>query len=350
MTSPLRKLCIGGAVFGGTCIVAVLGYLVAGWDLLDSTYMVTITIFGVGFGEVRPITEPWLKIFTMFVIIGGCSSGIYAIGGFVQLIAEGEINRAFGARRMSQGIERLQGHALICGFGRVGRMLARDLSAAAFPFVVIDSCEQRLTEAQALGYLTVLGNASDEQILETAGIKRARVLATVLPDDAANVFITLSARELNGTLEIIARAEDPATEKKLIRSGANRVVMPAFIGATKISHMITRPSAEELLQEQSGAVPLNEELFKIGLELAQIEVAQQSPLVGRLIREIESGSGGFVIIAVRQADGTLLRDPRDDLQLAAGDVVILVGHSAALPQLRQKAKTKSTLSYRGASV
>ena len=194
MNSSWRRILIGGTFFGLTCVVAVAGYMMAGWQFLDAVYMVVITVFGVGYGEARPVDEPGLKVFTMGVIIAGCSSGIYVVGGFVQMIAEGEINRVLGTRRMSNGIEQLSGHAIVCGFGRVGQMLVNDLAAAKHPLVVIDNSGQRIAEAQTAGFLTVLGSASDEPTLEAAGIARARVLATVLPDDTANVFITLTAK------------------------------------------------------------------------------------------------------------------------------------------------------------
>ena len=348
MTPSIRRIITGAFFFGITCVTAVSGYMVAGWSFLDSIYMVVITVFGVGYGETKPLESPALKVFTMGVIIAGCSSGIYVVGGFVQMLAEGEINRALGTRRMSKGIEKLSGHALICGYGRVGQMLAHDLLVAEQSLVVIDSNEGRVQEAQAAGYLAVRGSASEEQTLIEAGIDRARVLATVLPDDSANVFITLTARELNPTIEIIARAESPSTEKKLRRSGANRIVMPAFIGATKIAHMITCPSAEDLLMETVGKMHLNEELKQIGLEMTQIEIKPNTPLVGQSVADVEvTGSGGLVIVAIRKADGTLLRDPRPDVRLAGGDVFIILGHSNALPQIARRVNARVATVYRG---
>src|SRR5579863_1706303 len=133
MNSSWRRVIVGGIFFGPTCIVAVLGYMLAGWQMLDAIYMVVITVFGVGYGETKPLDNPELKVFTMGVIVAGCSSGIYVVGGFVQMLAEGEINRVLGTRRMSKGIEQLTGHTLICGYGRVGQVLAHDLAAAGQP-------------------------------------------------------------------------------------------------------------------------------------------------------------------------------------------------------------------------
>lgn len=349
MNSSVRKVVLGAVFFGLTCVVAVVGYMIAGWEMLDAIYMVVITVFGVGYGETQPLDNSGLKLFTMAVIIAGCSSGIYVVGGFVQMLAEGEINRVLGNRRMSKGIESLTGHALICGFGRVGQMLANDLATAKHSFAVIDSSESRVAEAQALGYLALLGNASDEQTLTNAGIDRARVLATVLPDDSANVFITLTARELNPTVEIIARAESPSTRKKLIRSGANRVVLPALIGATKIANMITCPSAEDLLLETTGTAHLNEELRQIGLELTEIELKADSQLVGQTVGDVEFGAAGFVVVAVKRPDGSLVRAPQPNTVLAAGDFFVILGHHEALPQLMRKAKPRLGMTYRGAT-
>jgi len=347
MTNSVRRVLIGALFFALTCAAAVGGYMVAGWQFLDAVYMVVITVFGVGYGEARPIEHPGLKVFTMGVIIAGCSSGIYVVGGFVQMFAEGEIRRALGARRMSKGIDNLKGHVLICGYGRVGQMLAHDLQLAKQTFVVIDSSPERVAESQAAGFLTLLGSASEERTLLEAGIANARVLATVLPDDTANVFITLTARELNPTIEIIARAESPSTEKKLRRSGATRVVLPALIGATKIAHFIVKPSAEDLLVGSSGTQYLNEELKQIGLELTDIEIENGSALVGQTVRDVEVG-GGFVIVAIKRPDGSLLRKPGADVVLCGKDVFVILGHEGSLPHLARKAKSRA-MSFRGAT-
>src|SRR3954447_17848043 len=162
MSPSLHRILVGAIFFGITCVTAVSGYMIAGWSCLDSIYMVTITVFGVGYGETRTLGHPGLKVFTMGVIIAGCSSGIYVVGGFVQMLAEGEINRALGTRRMSKGIEKQNDHALLCGFGRVGQMLAHDLAVAGQPLVVIDNSAERVRLAQEAGFLTVQGSASEE--------------------------------------------------------------------------------------------------------------------------------------------------------------------------------------------
>ncbi|HWB11938.1 MAG TPA: NAD-binding protein [Pirellulales bacterium] len=343
----MSRIKVGVVFFVTTCLIAVVGYMAAGWELLDAIYMVVITVFGVGYGEAKPLTDPALKIFTMGVIVAGCSSGIYVVGGFMQMLAEGEINRILGSRRMSKGIEQLANHAILCGYGRVGQMLARDLAAARFPFVVVDSNESRVTSAQGEGHLALLGSASEESTLETAGIARAKVLAAVLPDDTANVFVTLTARELNPGIQILARAESPSTEKKLIRSGANRVVMPALIGATKIAHMIVRPSAEDMLRADLPSMQINEDLRQIGLELGDIDIRSDSPLVGGRVGDLHTAdSSGFVLVGIKRADGSMVRAPQANVELAAGDTLVILGHRETIPKIALRAR-RTVITYRG---
>jgi voltage-gated potassium channel len=345
MNSSLRRIKIGASFLAVTCVVAIGGYMLAGWNFLDAIYMVVITVFGVGYGEARPVEDPRLKVFTMGVVIAGCSAGIFVVGGFVTMLAEGEINRALGTRRRSKEVDHLSGHAIICGYGRVGQMLVSELALAKHPLVIVDNNTKRIAEAQLAGYLTVLGSASEEPTLEAAGIGRARVLATVLPDDTANVFITLTARDMNRSIEIISRAESPSTERKLTRSGANHVILPSLIGATKIAHMITRPSAEEMLVNIAGKSKLNEELREVGLELSQIELEANSPLIDQTLADAEIG-GGFVIIGIKRGN-LFARQPPPEFALQNGDAFVVFGHTGTIPKLGRRAKAPAGGTYRG---
>lgn len=222
--SSFKRIWIGGIFFAITLVAAIIGYVSFGWTVMDSVYMVVITIFGVGYGEVEPLETPTEKIFTMGVILAGTSSAVYTVGGFIQMITEGEIHRALDAHRKSRGIDALKNHAIICGFGRMGQILAQQLKQAKLEFVIIDLDSDRVAKAEQMGYLTQTGNAADENILQSVGIKRAKMLATVLPDDAVNVFITLTARGLNPKLTILARESYPLRKKtKISRSGSGGV-------------------------------------------------------------------------------------------------------------------------------
>lgn len=349
MQSSLKRIITGAIFFVATTIVAVGGYMSAGWTLLESTYMVTITIFGVGYGEEREMSPP-LKVFTMGVIIAGTSSAVYTVGGFIQLLTEGEINRALGARRMSQGIGSLEDHAIVCGFGRVGEILAARLAEVNHPFVVVDSNPQRVEQARELGYWVRCGSAGDEEVLLEVGVKRAKVLATVLPDDAANVFITLTARGLNPDLTIVARGVAPTTEPKLRLAGANQVVMPAAIGAIRMADTITNPAAVEFLDQADGTRFLNEQLAHLDARIDELSIPANSPLEGLTLPAIEAqGKHCFIVVAVRHSDGTVSR-PEAVHSLQADDTVIVIARREAIPQLRALQKLQRGATYRGSRI
>ena len=347
MQTPFQRIVIGISTFVLTVIVAVSGYVLAGWTLLDSIYMVVITIFGVGYGEVQPRTSTALKVFTILVIIAGVLSVAYTVSGFVQLITEGEIRKIIDVKRMNKDIELLEDHVIICGFGRIGQMVARQLKAAHQPFVVVDNAPERIELAREAGYLLHLGNATDETNLAAVQIDKARTLATVLPDDAANVFITLTARELNPNLTILARGEIPSTEKKLRLAGANHVVLPATISASRVAHLITNPSAVDFLSQSDGQVSLNELLAELDIQIQEMPVDQA--LIGGTIGDVEMrGKGTFIIVALRRADGEVIVHPGNNIYLAKEDTLMLMGHQGDMPNFAQKAAIKREMRYRGA--
>ncbi|MCA9077533.1 MAG: NAD-binding protein [Planctomycetaceae bacterium] len=349
MQNSVRKVLIGTTIFVVTCVIAVFGYWMAGWSLIEAIYMVIITIYGVGYGEVRPVEDPTLRLFTVLVIVAGCTSAIYVLGGFIQMITEGQIKRALEERRMTAGIEKLNQHAIICGFGRVGQILADELLTAGKPFVVVDTNRERLISGENQGMFVINGDATTEEVLTLAGVERASVLATVLPNDAANVFITLTARELRPDLEIIARGESPSTQKKLLRSGADRVVLPAAIGAVKIARLITCPTAESLLSGEKAESDFNDELGQIGLRIWEVSIDQGSPLAGYTISQLRAGEAStYMIVAVREPDGTVHTQPPADHQINQGDVILVLYRTDRCPQFTIRDDANKQLIYRGA--
>lgn len=298
-------------------IVALNSYLAAGWGILDSAYMVVITLFGIGYGEVHPITDPILKIQTITLIIVGCLSGLYSVGGFIQLVAEGEIKRAFGAQRISRGIRKMKNHAIICGYGRVGKMLAADLAAKRVHFVVVDTSQERLAEAEEQGYLIVSGDATCDEVLKNAGIRRAKSLACVLPDDAINVFITLTARDLSPEIEIISRAESPSTERKLRRSGATHVIMPAAIGAMRMSQIIQEGADSQQFANQEEFQPVSTSLRAVPVtdedELAHTTLQ----LAKETLRELGN------VVGVQRGASEIMTNLDESSVLNSGDIVLL---------------------------
>lgn len=349
MTSAIRRIVVGSGVIVGTLVAAVFGYWLAGWDLLDAVYMVIITIYGVGYGEVHPIDTPAMKVFTIGVIIVGTSAGFYIVGGFLQMITEGEIQKAIGVRRMGKQIEDLAGHTVICGFGRIGRLLAEGLEDAGKDFVIVDSDPDRVAEAQKLGRLAMPGNATDEETLLEAGIRRADVLATALPEDALNVFITLTARNLNRTIRIIARGEHPSTELKLKQAGADEVVLPTRIGAHRMARLITHPTAFDLLASEGAESVLSDELSQLGLTMTEFRIDPSSPLTGTPVTEIDfSEAAGCVIVALRRASGEVVTTFDAGVSVEADDTMILIGHNDDLPRFERRHVLKQDIQYRGA--
>ncbi|MGK7913724.1 MAG: TrkA family potassium uptake protein [Synechococcus sp.] len=347
MQRSFKRIITGVVFFAVTNVVAISGYVAAGWKPLDATYMTVITIFGVGYGEVQPLS-PKMRLFTIGVILAGFWSAAYIVSGSVQLLAEGEINRALQLRRMDKEIDNLENHTIICGFGHVGEILAAKLTDDRHSFVAIDIDSDRVAHARELGYWVRCGSASDEEILKSAGVEKAKVLATVLPDDANNVFITLTARGLNPDLTIVARGTAPSTEHKLKLAGADRVVMPAAIGALRMAHTITHPASEDLLSNAEGMSFLNEELAQLDARIDELPIPGNSPLVGRTLEDIERQSKGrFIAVAVRRADGQLISRPESALTLERDDTIIVIGRSDAVPQLTAYYNIQRKAQYRG---
>jgi len=349
--NSFQRIIAGAFFFSITIVVAVIGYILAGWTPLDAIYMVVITIFGVGYGEVKPLETTSLRVFTILVIIAGALSVAYMVAGFVQLVTEGEIRRALRIRQMTQEIQTISNHVIVCGYGRMGQMLVKKLHEDRQRFIILDRNADRISEAQEQGYLVYLGNATDETNLLAVGIDRARAVAIVLPDDAANVFISLTARELNSQLMIAARGILPSSERKLRLAGADQVILPANIGALRMAHVISHPHAVNFLAKDDSRENLNEMLGEIDIQMNELVVKPNSPLLGRTIGDVEMRSQGtYVVVALNRQAGEVLVHPQPHELLAEGDTVIIMGHQSDMPNFAQRYAAKSQLRYRGARV
>ncbi len=328
MSSPLRRVRTGALVLVGVFAASVVAYRLAGRTWLDAVYMVIITVSTVGYGEASVLStgQRWI---TMGVIVFGISAAVFTLGGFLQMMMEGEIERALHVGRTSRAIDKLSGHIVLCGFGRIGKILAEQLATKRHEFVIIERDPEVLAEAQQLGYLVLAGDATEEPMLIGAGVERARTLVTALPNDAANVFITLTARDLNRGLQIIARGELPSTEKKLIQAGANRVVLPAAIGALRMAAMITRPSAVELMELVAGQSVLD-------VEVDEIPIRTGSSLVGKTVLEAEARRRhGLLVVAVRQATGNMVFNPGAEVVFQPDDAILVMGRLEDIDRFRR---------------
>ena len=326
--SLARHLILGVAFVLVVASIAVLAYMHNGWSFADALYMTVLTVYTVGYGEVHPLNTPELRAITITLMVLGCTGMIYLTGALVQFITLSQIQQMLGLTRMNKQIEDLDDHVIICGFGRTGSMLAKELKAGKARFVIIEPNHDRFIEAKELGYLAIHADAAEESALKQAGIARARALATVVSSDPANVFITLSARSLNTTLQIIARGEEPSTEKKLFQAGASSVLLPAHIGAEQIASMILFPSIASVIQSPERRRQMELDLRALGLEIEVVVAAEGSAFAGLTVEEIErKAERSFFIIAVEQAGSGKAERPLPSTRVNPGDGVTIMGRA-----------------------
>jgi voltage-gated potassium channel len=324
----LRRMIQGLAAGVVVVILGVLGYVALGWGWFDAFYMVVITVSGVGFGEVRAIRSTAERIHTMLVIVFGMAVVGHTLGRFIQLLTEGEIQNLVGHRRMRMEIGMLEGHTVVAGFGRIGALVCEELFDAEMPFVVIELAPRKVPELEGKGYLYVSGDATEENVLRDAGLERARVLVTVMPNDAANVYITLTARQMAHDVMIVARAEQTSTSKKLRQAGANHVILPALIGAHRIVSLLTNPTAVEFAE-------LVTQRSSLAIEMDELPIRETSPLNGLTLRDADiAHRTGTIVIAVKCADGRVEFPPPGDVPLTQGDSIVVLGRRSNLDQFR----------------
>jgi len=264
------------------------------------------------------------------VILFGVSTSFYIFGGVVQMVLEGEVNRALGVRRANREIERLSGHVVICGFGRMGEVVAAELRRRNEPFVLVERNPEHVAQSTAFRYLSVQADATEEESLVAARVAAAKALVTTLPSDADNVFITLTARNLNPKLQIIARGEHRSTEKKLIQAGADRVILPATTGALRMAAMVTRPSTIELIELAAGG-----HIAEMAVD--EFTLPASSSLVGVSIRESQPRSKhGLLIVAIRHSNGQFELSPSAATRFEENDSVVVIGRIDDIEAFRLK--------------
>ena len=330
MRTPVERLRLGGIILAAIVITAVLGYrFLGGYDWTEAIWMVAVTITSVGYGERS--TQPWyMQLFTVAVVLLGITAAGYTFGGFLQLLLAGELEDVMGHRLMKQQIDRLSGHTIICGFGRIGHTLADDMARHHQQFVIIEQNDESLTAARDAGYLCLHGDATEDEMLLAAGCHRAKALITGLPNDAANVFITLTARNLNRDLLIVARAGHGSSERKLRQAGADKVVLPSSIGAQLMSRMIMRPTTADLME-------LVAEQGNLNVQLDEMRVGQSCQLLGKSIRETNAHSEfRLLVLAIKQASGKMIFNPEADYKLELGDIIILMGKKSDIERFCQE--------------
>lgn len=320
MSDSVTRLRRGASVLATIFVIAVLGYRYGhGYDWIESIWMVVITVSSVGFSE-ESSKDASFQLFTIAVIVIGMSALAYSFGGFVQMLLEGEIEQLVGNRRMKREISHLRNHVIVCGYGRMGQALCESLDRKGIPFVVIE--EEFVSPEEVLGFdhLHLVGDATDETILMEAGLDRAQSIVTTIPNDAANVFITLTAREINSEMVIVSRAEHSSTEKKLRQAGADRVVMPILVGAHQMARTVLKPSTADLLNLVSDA--------KLDIDLDELVVTADSKLAGITVRDSEAHrTYNLLVVAIKQGNGEMVFNPSADHVFQDEDILLVMGNT-----------------------
>jgi voltage-gated potassium channel len=288
------------------------------------------TVTTVGFGDITPKT-PFGRTFATVFMLVGVGVVLYALTATVQSIVQSQLVATFGQRRLSRKMSKLRNHFIICGAGRVGSHLVRNLLGREDTLIVIERDAQKVAELTELGVTVLVRDATLEETLREAGVEHALGLAACLPDDADNVYVVLTARDLNPRLHIVARAAEEQAESKLIRAGANRVVAPTIIGGHRMAVALTKPAVGDFID----SITAN----KLNLGFEQLEVERNSSLVGRKLSETNIRSElDIVIVSIRRSDGQIVFNPSGDAVIKNGDLLIAIGDSENLMKLNALAR------------
>ena len=301
---------------------------IEGWDFLDSLYMTIITVSTVGYGEVREI-GPGGRVFTVLLIVFGVSIITYTVSLVVETLVAGEIRSVLGRRKVSEKIKSLKDHYIICGYGRIGSIICKGLTRKAIPLMVIEKDEHVQEELEQDEILYLQGDATHEETLLEAGIEKAKGLVSVVSSDAENVYICLTARGLNPRLYILSRAEDEASERKLLRAGANKVILPYILGGRRMVQAIIRPTVSDFLESA-----VHDQSFELAIE--EITVGEDSRLANRSL--VNSGirqEMDVIIIGIKEKDGEILFNPSSRTKIKSGDILIAMGRNKDLERLRK---------------
>ncbi|MBZ5682557.1 MAG: potassium channel protein [Acidobacteriia bacterium] len=329
-----RNLRTIGALLLLIMAVGTAGYhFIEGWPWFDGFYMVITTLTTIGYQEVHPLSHAG-RIFNVFVILGGVSLLLLGVGALSQALLEFELQSFFGRRRMEREIGRLDGHYIICGMGRVGRSVARELTRKPAAFVMIESAECKSQRYSGENWLVVTGDATQESVLRQAQIERARGLIAATTTDATNLYIVLTARGLNPRLKIIARASEDGAEKHLLTAGADSVVSPYSFAGQRIAQSLLRPHVVSFLDTATTHLGMD-------LEIGEIQVTGKSVFAGKTIESSRIRQDrGVIILAIKRQQGMRF-NPAPDEPIQPDDCLIAMGEPSQLRRLEQTAASQS---------
>ncbi len=312
----------------GVISFGTIGYsIIERWNLFDSLYMTIITLTTVGYGEVHTLSKAG-KFFTIILILSGVGSMLYALGSGAKTLIEGELREILGRKKVSKTIEGIRGHYIICGYGRMGKIISKEMSSHGAHFVVIEKSPEILATVDK-DILAIQGDSTQDAILKEAGIEKARGLISVLSSDADNLYVVLSARGLNQKLRIAARASEEGVEQKLIRAGADNVISPYHIGALRIAHTMLKPAVVDFIEFATKK-------GNIELQMEEIKVQGDSHIIGLSLDECGMRKElGIIIVAIKRASGEMEFNPTSASIIKQGDTLIAMGEVNQLKKFEQ---------------
>lgn len=326
---PDRRLQAGFALLAVVTVAGTIGFVVVeDLSALNALYMTVISITTVGFGEVGGELSDSGKVLTMLVIVFGMGAALYTAVTGLDFGLERLIGGERRQRRVQQQIDGLNDHVILCGFGQVGSTAWEALTAQDATVVVVDSDPERVTLAEDFGALTVLGDATRDDVLDSAGVERARVLVSAVQSDSDNLVITLSAKARRESLLVVARAVEAETEKKLYLAGADRVVAPQQVGGQRLATLALKPDLAEFIELVAGR-------RTVEFQVEEFTLVEGTSLIGRSLRDIDlRRNSGALVLAIGDTQGKLLLNPDPAVPLRSGQILIGVGTNEQLDRLR----------------
>jgi voltage-gated potassium channel len=317
---------LGFVILGGT-----IGYMrIEGWGAWDSLYMTVISVTTVGYKEVHPMSRAG-ELFTMAVLMVGVATVLYTFSFVMARVVEGDLENRWVRRRRERMLDELTNHFIICGFGRMGHIIAQEFARQEVPFVIIERDADRMQQAIDAGFLAVEADASSEAVLKRVRIEHARGLIAAVSTDAENVYAVLTARLLRPDLYIIGRAETEDARSKLVRAGADRVVSPYQIGGLQLAQTALRPAVVDFVQIVTSSENLE-------LNMEQVRIGEKASLAGRSIVDANLRQRfGVVVVGIQRADGRMEFNPPPDAMMRAGDHLVVLGQTANLRELEAAA-------------
>ena len=322
-----RRLIVVALLIALVLAIGTLGFtFLEGYPPFDAFYMTLTTITTVGYGEIHKLSRQG-RIFNSFVIAFGVTTIFFAISAMTQTVIEAELSEFFGKRRMKRMIDKLEKHYIVCGYGRVGRAAAHELQQMAVPVVIVDRNPEKVERAATAGLPAHLGDSTQDSTLETAGVRRAKGLVATLATDADNLFLILSAKNLNPKLKVASRVGDEGAGEKLARAGADTVFAPYTNAGQQLALSLVRPHVVQFLDAATSSVGLD-------VCLEQMRVSENSEMAGKSLKQMQFRRDlGVIVLAIRKAGGEMIFNPPAEAVFESGDYLVVMGEHGNVRKL-----------------